>query len=133
MAAERDFGRVELHRRELLTLALASALVSGAHSNVMAADGERKMSRTTVTTLLENERVGVVRMISRAGDKGEMKQRPDRLLYVIRGAKVRFHYPNGKTEDAVWKTGDVVYQKADNRQVENVDTDDLEYISVHFK
>ena len=131
MAAERDFGRVELHRRELLTLALAgaSALLSGAHGNVMAADDER----TTVTRLLENERVGVVRMISRPGDKGEMRERPDRLLYIIRGAKVRFRYPDGKTEDAVWKTGDVVYQKADNRQVENVDTDDLEYISVHFK
>jgi len=91
------------------------------------------MSRTSVTTLLENQRVGVVRMISRPGDKGKMKQRPDRLLYIIRGAKVRFRYPVGKREDAVWKTGDVVYQKADNRQVENVDTDDLEYISVHFK
>ena len=131
MAAERDFGRVEPHRRELLTLALAgaSALLASAHGNVMAADG----GRTTVTRLLENERVGVVRMISRPGDKGEMKQRPDRLLYIMRGAKVRFRYPDGKTEDAVWKTGDVVYQKADNRQVENVDTDDLEYISVHFK
>jgi hypothetical protein len=129
--AGRDLGRVELHRRELLTLALAgaSALLSGAHGNVMAADGER----TTVNRLLENERVGVVRMISRPGDKGEMKQRPDRLLYIIRGAKVRFRYPDGKTEDAAWKTGDVVYQNADNRQVENVDTDDLEYISVHFK
>ena len=129
--AGRDLGRVELHRRELLTLALAGAsvLLSGAHGNVMAADGER----TTVNRLLENERVGVVRMISRPGDKGEMKQRPDRLLYIIRGAKVRFRYPDGKTEDAVWKTGDVVYQNADNRQVENVDTDDLEYISVHFK
>ena len=131
MASERDFGRVELHRRELLTLALAgaSALLSGAHGNVMAADDER----TTVTRLLENERVGVVRMISRPGDKGEMRERPDRLLYIIRGAKVRFRYPDGKTEDAVWKTGDVVYQNADNRQVENVDTDDLEYVSVHFK
>jgi hypothetical protein len=135
MAAERDFGRVELHRRELLTFALAGgpALLAGAHSNVMAADGERKLSQTTVTRLLENERVEVVRMISRPGDKGEIKQRPDRVLYILRGAKVRFRYPDGKTEDAVWKTGDVVYQKADNRQVENVDTDDLEYISVHFK
>jgi hypothetical protein len=105
----------------------------GRHGNAMAADGERKMSRTVITTLLENERVGVVRMTSRPGDKGEMEQRPDRLLYIMRGAKVRLHYPGGKTKDAVWKAGDVVYQKADNRQVENVDTDDLEYISVHFK
>jgi len=131
MAAE----RAELHRRELLTLALAGAsmLVSGADGDVMAADRERKIGWTTVTTLLENERVGVVRMISRPGDKGEMKQRPDRILYIIRGAKVRFRYPDGKTENAVWKTGDAVYQKSDHRQVENVDTDDLEYISVHFK
>ena len=91
------------------------------------------MSQTTVTRLLENERVGVVLMTSRPGDKGKMEQRPDRLLYIIRGAKVRFRYPDGKTEDAVWKTGDAVHQKADNRQVENVDTDDLEYISVHLK
>ena len=89
------------------------------------------MSQTTVTRLLENERVGVVRMVSTPGDKGAMKERPDRLLYIIHGAKVRFHYPDGKTEDAVLKTGEVVYQKADNRQVENIDTKDLDYISVH--
>src|SRR5215469_12897737 len=124
MAAE----RVELHRRELLALALAGAstLVSGAHGNVMAADGERKMGRTTVTRLLENERVEVVRMISRPGDKGEMKQRPDRVVYIIRGAKVRLRYPDGKT-------GDVVYQKANRWQVENVDTGDLEFMGVNFK
>jgi hypothetical protein len=123
------------HRRDLLTLALAgaSALLAGAHGNVMAADGERKMGRTTVTRLVENERVEVVRMIARPGDKGEMKQRPDRVVYIIRGAKVRIRYPDGKTEDAVWKTGDVVYQKANNWQVENVDTDDLEFIGVNFK
>ncbi len=99
---------------------------------MLAAEGE-KQSQTTVTRLLENERVGVVRMVSVPGDKGAMKERPDRLLYIIQGAKVRFHYPGGKTEDAVWKTEDVVYQKADNRQVENIDTRDLEYISVHLK
>jgi hypothetical protein len=131
MAAE----RAGLHRRELLTLALAGAstLVSGAHGSVMAADGERKAGRTTVTRLVENERVEVLRMISRPGDKGEMKQRPDRVVYIIRGAKVRIRYPDGKTEDAVWKTGDVVYLKANHWQVENADTDDLEFIGVNFK
>ena len=101
MAAEPEFGRVGLHRREMLTLAVAgaAALISGPYGNVMAADGERKMGWTTVTRLLENERVGVVRMISKPGDKGEMKQRPERILYIIRGAKVRFRYPGGKTED----------------------------------
>ena len=135
MAAEPDFSRVEPHRRQLLTLGLAgvSALLAGAQGNVMAADGERKMGRTTVTRLLENERAEVVRMIARPGDKGEMKQRPDRVVYIIRGAKVRIRYPDGRTEDAVWTTGDVVYQKANDWQVENIDTDDLEFIGVNFK
>jgi hypothetical protein len=86
-----------------------------------------------LTQLLENERLEVVRMDSAPGDKGVMQERPDRLLYILQGAKVRFHYPGGKTEDAVWEAGDVIYQKADNRQVENIDTRNLEYMSVHLK
>ena len=123
-----------LDRRLALELALvgASALLVSKGGSALAADGEKK-SQTTVTRLLENERLEVVRMVSAPGDKGAMRERPDRLLYISQGAKVRFHYPDGKTEDAVWKTGDVVYQKADNRQVENIDTRNLEYLSVHFE
>jgi hypothetical protein len=91
------------------------------------------MNQTIVTRLLENERVDVVRMVSKPGNKGMMKKRPDRVLYIIQGAKVRFHDPDGKTEDADWKTGDVIYLKANNRQTENIDTRDLDYISVHLK
>ncbi len=91
------------------------------------------MNQTTVARLFENERVEVVRMVSRPGNKGTMKERPDRVLYIIKGAKVRFHYPDGKTEEALWKTEDVVYLKANNRQTENIDTSDLDYISVHLK
>lgn len=55
------------------------------------------------------------------------------MLYIVQGAKVRFHDGSGKTEDAVWNTGEVVYNKKDTRTVENIDTKDLEYISVHLK
>ena len=134
MTAKRQREEGDLDRRLTLKLALAgaSALLASKGGSVLAAEGEKK-DQTTVTRLLENERVGVVRMVSMPGDKGRMEERPDRLLYIIQGAKVRFHYPGGKTEDAVWKAGDVVYQKADNRQVENIDTRTLEYISVHLK
>ena len=134
MTAKRHPEEGDLDRRLTLKLALAgaSALLASKGGSVRAAEGEKK-SQTTVTSLLENERVGVVRMVSMPGDKGRMGERPDRLLYIIQGAKVRFHFPGGETEDAVWKTGDVVYQKADNRQVENIDTRTLEYISVHLK
>jgi hypothetical protein len=134
MTAKQQRKEGHLDRRLTLKLALAgaSALLASKGGSVLAAEGEKK-GQTTVTRLLENERVGVARMVSMPGDKGRMSERPDRLLYIIQGAKVRFHYPGGKTEDAVWKTGDVVYQKADNRQVENIDTRTLEYISVHLK
>ena len=134
MTAQPQWEKGERYRRLTLKLALvgASALLASKGGNVLAAEGE-KQGQTTMTRLLENERVGVVRMVSMPGDKGHMRERPDRLLYILQGAKVRFHYPGGKTEDAVWKTGDVVYQRADNRQVENIDTRTLEYISVHLK
>jgi len=135
MTTKRQREEGDLDRRLALKLALAgaSALLASKGGSVLAADEGKKTSQTTLTRLLENERVGVVRMVSVPGDKGAMRERPDRLLYIIQGAKVRFHYPDGKTEDAVWKTGDAVYQKADNRQVENIDRKDLEYISVHLK
>jgi hypothetical protein len=121
-------------KRMLLAWGIA-VLVLANHGNAVPADGGTKTSPNTVTLtkVLENERVEVVHMVSKPGDKGAMKQRPDRLLHVIRGGKVRFRYPDGKTEDAVWKAGDVVYQKADSRQVENIDTKELEYLSVHLK
>jgi len=124
----------DLDRRLALKLALvgASALMVSKGRSALAADGEKK-GQTTVTRLLENERFEVVRMDSAPGDKGVMKKRPDRLLYILKGARVRFHYPDGETEEAVWNTGDVIYQKADNRQVENADTRDLEFLSVHLK
>ena len=88
---------------------------------------------TVVTTLLENERVKVVRMVSRPGDKGAMKERPDRVLYIIRGAKVKIHHLDGKSEDVVRETGAVIYLRANTNQIENIDTKDLDYISVHLK
>ena len=91
------------------------------------------MNQTSVARLLENDRVEVVRMVSRPGNKGAMKQRPARVLYIIQGAKVRVHEADGKTEDAEWKTGEVLYLEANNRQIENVDSNDLDYISVHLK
>ena len=94
---------------------------------------ERGPGEPTVLRLLQNERVDVVRMISQPGDKGLGKPRTDRVLYVINGAKVRFHYPDGRTEDAVWKTGDVIWAPADARSVENIDNTELDYISVHLK
>lgn len=134
MTAKWERERGDLDRRLLLKLALvgASASLVSQGGGALAADRQKK-GQTTATRLLENERLEVVRMNSAPRDKGAMKERPDRLLYILQGAKVRFHYPDSKTEDAVWKTGDVIYQKADNRQVENIDTRDLEYISVHLK
>ena len=133
MTAKWQREKGDLDRRLALKLAFvgASALMVSKGRSALA-DGEKK-GQTTVTRLLENERLEVVRMNSAPGNKGAMKERPDRLLYILQGAKVRFHYPDGKTEEAVWKTGDVIYQKADNRQIENTDTRGLEYISVHLK
>jgi len=91
------------------------------------------MNQTTVTRLLENERVEVVRMESKPGHRGVMKERPDRVLYILQGAKIRIHYPDGKTEDVVRHTGEVVYLNANINQTENIDTKDFVYISVHLK
>src|SRR5207249_11034050 len=67
---------------------------------------ERAKGAPTAKVLLENERVTVSDVRFKPGDKSEMKERPDRVRYVIKGGEFKRHYPDGKTEDYKLKAGE---------------------------
>ncbi len=50
-----------------------------------------KKGEPTTKVLLENERVSVRETRYKPGDKGEMKERPDRVTYVIKGGEFKRH------------------------------------------
>jgi len=94
---------------------------------------EMKKGAPTTKVLLENERVRVADTRFKPGDKSEIKERPDRVRYVIKGGEFKRHYPDGKTEDYKLKAGEVVFTKKDKSASENVGKTEAHWIGTQLK
>ena len=81
---------------------------------------EKAKAETATKVLFENEKFRVVETRAKPGQKNEMKERPDRVIYSFNAGKSRVHYPDGKTEEVEFKAGGVRYRKADKMQSENI-------------
>ena len=84
------------------------------------AKAEKTKGETATKVLFENEKFRVVETRAKPGQKNEMKERPDRVIYSFNAGKSRVHYPDGKTEEVEFKAGGVRYRKADKIQSENI-------------
>ena len=94
---------------------------------------EMKKGAPTTKVLLENERVRVSDTRYKPGDKGEMKERPDRVTYYIKGGELRRHYPDGKTENVKRKDGEVAFTKKNTAATENVGKTEAHWIGIQLK
>lgn len=84
------------------------------------AKAEKATGQTATKVLLENEKYRVVETRAKPGQKNEMKERRDRVIYSFNPGKGRVHYPDGKTEDVEFKAGEVRFRKAGKSQTENI-------------
>ncbi|SRR5712692_343995 len=94
---------------------------------------EMKKGVATVKVLLENDRVKVQEVWSKPGDKGEMKERPDRVAYYIKGGETKRTYPDGKTEVVKRKAGEAMFLKKDKYATENVGKTEVHFIGIQLK
>lgn len=61
---------------------------------------------------LENDQVRIFEATFRPGDTAASVARPLRVIHVLKGGTLTRHYPDGKTEKRVFKTGDTVVSQA---------------------
>jgi len=94
---------------------------------------EMKKGGPTVKVLLENDRVTVSDVRFKPGDKAEMKERPDRVRYVIKGGELKRYYPDGKTEDVKLKAGEAVFMKKETGALENLGKTEVHWIAINLK
>ena len=92
-----------------------------------------KKAEPIVKVPLENERVKVHEVRFRPGDKDPMKERPDRVQYILKGGKLRLHLPDGTTKDSELKAGTVRWRPKDTFAAENVGKTEVRFISVDLK
>lgn len=91
---------------------------------------QRKPGASTVKILLQNERVRLAEMTLKPGDRGRLVERPDRVRYVLKGGKIREHFPDGKTKTFQLKPGTVQWQDKSTSSLENAGKTVVRFITV---
>jgi len=81
----------------------------------------------------ENSRVRIVRVKYGPHEKSVMHSHPDLVAIFQNDGRVKFTYPNGKSEEREMKAGQVVFEKATRHLPENMTDSDMEVILVELK
>jgi quercetin dioxygenase-like cupin family protein len=75
----------------------------------------------TYKLLLENERVRVMEVVLKPGEKAPMHNHPnDHVVYVVNDAKLRLDFPDGKSAEFDLKSGQAVMIDAGPHETTNV-------------
>jgi beta-alanine degradation protein BauB len=81
---------------------------------------------------MENDRVRVLTVTFKPGDKAKMHHHPDHVVYVLEGGKMKLT-SQGKIDILELKGGDTVFLNAQNHEAENIGQTTLELLVVELK
>ena len=116
-------------KQALLGLGVALAIASPAR-----AQDAVKVDPKHYRTVVENERVRVLKASYAAADKGVMHEHPDAFVVFLTDAKVRFAMADGSTTpEATRKAGDAMVDKAGKHAPENLGSAAMEAFVVEVK
>jgi quercetin dioxygenase-like cupin family protein len=111
---------------------LASVLVAFGPKTAMAQDMV-KVAPNTTKVVLENDRVRVLEVRQKPGEKGAMHSHPASLICPLNTSKAKFTSPKGKTTESELKAGEVTWSEAQTHAVENVGTMDSHVLVIELK
>src|SRR5437588_1279167 len=101
--------------KTVILISLLAILWTTAH-----AQDPVKTSPQYYKVLLENDQVRVLEYRLKAGEKEPMHSHPAGVVYVLSGAKLRFTYPDGRTEEKASPTGETIWREPTTHAVANV-------------
>ncbi len=83
-------------------------------------------------TVFENDRVRVLRVISKPGEVAKMHHHPDHVVYAVKGGKAALTV-GGKTQEVELKTGSVNFFNAQDHEMKNIGNTTMELIVTELK
>jgi beta-alanine degradation protein BauB len=113
------------------TIILLSLLV--VLSTTAYAQDPVKTSPQYYKVLLENDQVRVLEYRLKAGEKEPVHSHPAGVVYVLSGAKLKFSYPDGRTEERTAATGETIWRDPTTHAVENVGDTEAHAITIDLK
>ena len=120
----------ESRRRWLLRAALLGLALGAA---ALLAQDAALVSPKVVKVKLDNDRVRVLEVVSKPGDKEAMHSHPAAVLYVVSGGTLRVSFPDGTKRDIEFKAGDTMFRAPVTHTAENVGTTAVHQIIVELK
>jgi quercetin dioxygenase-like cupin family protein len=91
-----------------------------------------KVAKNVYKFIMENDRVRVLEVLLRPGDKAVTHYHPDHVIYVLNGGKAKMT-SSGKTDVLDMKTGQAIFLKAQSHEAENTGKTDLHLLVVELK
>jgi mannose-6-phosphate isomerase-like protein (cupin superfamily) len=91
-----------------------------------------KVAKNVYKFIMENDRVRVLEVLLRPGDKAVTHYHPDHVVYVLKGGKAKMT-SSGKTDLLDLKTGQAIFLKAQSHEAENIGKTDLDLLVVELK
>jgi beta-alanine degradation protein BauB len=83
--------------------------------------------------LIENDRVKVYESSQKPGEKLEMHEHPDFIVYPLTDSEVRFTYKDGTTKEMKFKKGEAAFSKSQWHAVENIGNSESRLLAIELK
>jgi quercetin dioxygenase-like cupin family protein len=112
---------------------LVAALFVFVLATVALAQDPVKVDGNHYKVEFENEQVRVLRVKVGPGEKSIMHQHPNAVAVFVTDTNGKFTFPDGTTQDATRKAGDVLWTPAVTHMPENVGSQGFEVILVELK
>ena len=99
----------------------------------MSHDDAVKIAPHMHSVIFENDKIRVLKVHVKPGDRAEMHSHPENMNYVLKGGKLRFIKPDGTHVDIELSNGQVTYSSGGSHIAENHSNDTVETVQVEFK
>jgi hypothetical protein len=116
-----------------IPLALHAVVLSLILVPVLSAQDAVKTDPKHYTVISENDKVRVLKIHYGAHEKSIMHSHPDSVAIALNDSTVQFTLPDGKKQNATFKTGDAVYTPAGTHLPENTGDKGMDIILVELK
>jgi quercetin dioxygenase-like cupin family protein len=85
------------------------------------------------TLIMENDRVRVLDIKFKPGQKTVMHSHPDHVLYVLKNGKLRITYPDGRHNEVNLKARQAIWMQAGQHAVENLGKTEANNLLIELK
>ena len=83
--------------------------------------------------VMENDRVRVLDVWFKPGEKAAVHSHPDHVIYVLSGGKMRITPSKGKTQEMDLKAGQAIWMDATSHEAQNLGKTDVHMLVVELK